>query len=214
MAPMTKALLTRVRTEVEALRSDPKHREYMAARARADAFLIRARLRGLDLEAEGGLVFFGGKGPKFVGPGSFRFGERCRFRAGLMPSRVATGAGGKVVFGNRSGFNYGLELHASELVEIGDELTGGALVTIYDTHFHPIEEGTPTKVAPVRIGRNVWLGHACTILPGVTIGDHAVVGSGAVVSRDVPPRTLVAGNPAKPVRELEASDGWWRFEKY
>jgi acetyltransferase-like isoleucine patch superfamily enzyme len=210
---VTSALLTRTRTEILALRSE-KHREYMAARARADAFLLRARLRGLDLEAGGGLVFFGGKGPKFVGPGSFRFGERCRFRAGLIPSRVVAEADGRFVMGSRSGFNYGIDIHASELVEIGDELTGGVLITISDTDFHPIEEGTPTKVAPVRIGRNVWLGHACTILPGVTIGDHAVVGAGAVVSGDVPPLTLVAGNPAKPVRELDSSPGWWRFEKY
>jgi acetyltransferase-like isoleucine patch superfamily enzyme len=209
---MLNALTARARTEMEALRSDA-HREYIAARARADAYVRLARLRGLDLETGQGLVFLAGRGPKFVGPGSFRLGERCRFRAGLMPSRVATGKGGRVVIGNRAGFNYGLELHASELVEIGPELTGGAMVTIYDTNFHPIEETTPTKVAPVRIGRNVWLGHHCTILPGVTIGDHAVIGSGAVVSRDVPPRTLMAGNPAKPVRELVAAPDWWRFDK-
>jgi acetyltransferase-like isoleucine patch superfamily enzyme len=214
MAPMTKTLLARMRTEVEAMRSDAKHREYMAARARADAFLIRARLRGLDLETEGGLVFLGGRGPKFVGPGSFRLGERCRFRTGMVASRVETTATGTFFMGGRSGFNYGLDIYASELVEIAGELTSGAMITISDTEFHPVEEGVPTRVAPVRIGRNVWLGHGTTILPGVTIGDHAVVGSGSVVGSDVPSRTLVAGNPAKPVRELDASDAWWRFEKY
>lgn len=207
---MTNPLLARARAEISALQTG-SHREYLAARARADAFLALARIRGLDFESGEGLVFLAGRGPKFVGPGEFRLGERCRFRAGLMPSRVATGEGGRVVCGNRSGFNYGLELYASELVEIGDEVTVGAMVTIYDTNFHPIEEGIPTKVAPVRIGRNVWLGHACTILPGVTIGDHAVIGSGAVVSRDVPEKTLMAGNPAKPVRELKAGPDWWRF---
>jgi acetyltransferase-like isoleucine patch superfamily enzyme len=205
-----KGLVGRARTELDAMRSE-KHREYIAARARADAYLRLARIRGVDLETEGGLVFLAGRGPKFVGRGSFRLGERCRFRAGLAPSRIATGANGRFVMGSRAGFNYGLEIFAEELVEIGPDVTAGALVTIYDTNFHPLEEGTPTKVAPVRIGRNVWLGHACTILPGVTIGDHAVVGSGAVVSRDVPERTLMAGNPAKPVRELTAGTEWWRF---
>lgn len=54
---------------------------------------------------------------------------------------------------------------------------------------------------PVRIGRNVWIGGAAIILPGVTIGDDAVVGAGAVVTRDVPPGVTVVGNPARPVRK-------------
>ncbi len=207
-------LLDRLRTEVEAMRTDPKHREYMFARARADTLVPLARLRGADLEVGGGLVFFAGPGPKFEGAGSFRFGERCRFRAGLVPSRIRADAGASVVFGNRSGFNYGLDIHASELVEIGDELTGGAMVRITDTEPCALDEETPARTAPVRIGRNVWLGYGCRILPGVTIGDSAVIGSKSVVSEDVPPRTLAAGNPARPVRELEASDTWWRFEKY
>jgi maltose O-acetyltransferase len=50
---------------------------------------------------------------------------------------------------------------------------------------------------PVRIGRNAWIGGGAIILPGVTIGDDAVVGAGSVVTRDVPAGTTVFGNPAR-----------------
>ena len=51
---------------------------------------------------------------------------------------------------------------------------------------------------PVTIGRNVWIGAAAIILPGVTVGDDAVIGAGSVVTRDVPPGATVMGNPARP----------------
>ena len=57
------------------------------------------------------------------------------------------------------------------------------------------------RAKAVTIGHDTWLGHGSTVLPGVTVGDGAVVGAGAVVSKDVAPYTIVAGVPAKPIRE-------------
>ena len=52
---------------------------------------------------------------------------------------------------------------------------------------------------PIAIGRNVWIGGAAILLPGITVGDDAIIGAGAVLTRDVPPGATVAGNPARPV---------------
>lgn len=55
---------------------------------------------------------------------------------------------------------------------------------------------------PVHIGKNVWIGSNSTVLPGITIGENAVVGAGSVVTKDVPPMTVVAGNPARIIKEI------------
>lgn len=55
---------------------------------------------------------------------------------------------------------------------------------------------------PIRIGRNAWIGAAATILPGVVVGENAIVAAGAVVSKDVPDNTIVAGVPAKMIRRI------------
>ena len=65
----------------------------------------------------------------------------------------------------------------------------------------------PRKIMPTRIGNGVWIMPAVIITPGVTIGDEAVIATGSVVTKDVPPRTLVAGVPAKVVKDLNESLG-------
>ncbi|MFC3549916.1 sugar O-acetyltransferase [Lysobacter cavernae] len=85
-------------------------------------------------------------------------------------------------------------------VEIGDGTQIGPAVQIY-TADHPRDpalrrEGWESG-KPVRIGRNVWIGGGAIILPGVTIGDDALVGAGSVVTRDVPAGATVIGNPAR-----------------
>ncbi|MDE7192107.1 MAG: sugar O-acetyltransferase, partial [Clostridia bacterium] len=57
--------------------------------------------------------------------------------------------------------------------------------------------------APVKIGNNVWIGAHATILSGVTIGDNAIIAAGAVVTKDVPQNTVVAGVPAKIIKKIE-----------
>jgi maltose O-acetyltransferase len=69
---------------------------------------------------------------------------------------------------------------------------------------HPQERCAGTEYGkPVTIGDNVWLGGRCVIVPGVTIGDNVVVAAGAVVVKDVPPNTVVGGNPARVIKEIQ-----------
>ena len=61
----------------------------------------------------------------------------------------------------------------------------------------------PRQVKPVKIGKGVWIAPAVIILPGVSIGDESVIGTGSVVTKDVPPRTVVAGVPAKIIKTID-----------
>ena len=89
-------------------------------------------------------------------------------------------------------------------IRIGDNCLIGPEVGIY-TAGHRLEpEGRTLDVygLPTTIGNDVWIGGHSTILPGVTIGDGAVIAAGSVVTKDVAPRTLVGGNPAKKIKEI------------
>lgn len=57
--------------------------------------------------------------------------------------------------------------------------------------------------SPIKIGERVWIGANATVLPGVTIGDNAVIGAGSIVTRDVPENTVVTGNPARIKKRIE-----------
>lgn len=67
---------------------------------------------------------------------------------------------------------------------------------------HDLYERQVITCKPVNIGKNVWIGAGATILPGVTIGDNAVVGAASVVTKDVEANTIVAGNPAKLIKVI------------
>jgi maltose O-acetyltransferase len=68
---------------------------------------------------------------------------------------------------------------------------------------HPLQAHFPAMAAPVLLERGAFLGAGCLVLPGVRVGTRAFVAAGAVVTRDVPPATVVAGVPARPIRSLE-----------
>ncbi|GAB2653287.1 hypothetical protein GCM10027169_17580 [Gordonia jinhuaensis] len=105
----------------------------------------------------------------------------------------------RISIGDRTFVNRRTEIFCVDSVSIGSDCAISWDVVISDTDYHCIV-GSPS-VAPVTIGNKVWIGARAVILKGVTIGDGAVVAAGSVVAKDVPAKTLVAGNPARPVRD-------------
>lgn len=88
-------------------------------------------------------------------------------------------------------------------ITIGDDAFIGPRVNLITENHGLSPELRRTLVSnPIVIGNNVWIGAAATVLPGVTIGDNAVIGANSVVTRDVPPNTVVAGNPAKKIKSI------------
>ena len=87
-------------------------------------------------------------------------------------------------------------------IEIGDNSLLAAYSKIISNDHDPYDLPTITCL-PVKIGKYVWIGAGAIILKGVTIGDHAIVGGGSVVNKDVPPYAIVVGNPAKIVKYLD-----------
>jgi acetyltransferase-like isoleucine patch superfamily enzyme len=89
-------------------------------------------------------------------------------------------------------------------LDIGDDVMIGPNVSLI-TAGHPLEPSrrrAATIGRPIVIGKNVWIAAGATIIGGVTVGENAVVAAGSVVTRDVPPNTLVGGNPARVIRSI------------
>lgn len=106
---------------------------------------------------------------------------------------------GRAVF-----IGYGCTFTGHGAIDIADDVMIAQRVNLI-TAGHPVEPGNRRAyitAEPITIDRNVWIGAAATILPGVTVGAGAVVAAGAVVTHDVLPATLVAGVPAAVIREL------------
>lgn len=108
---------------------------------------------------------------------------------------------GRLRFGDRVFVNVGSTIIAVESIEVGSDVAFANDVYVMDSDSHGVE-GRPHRQAAVVIGDGCWIGARAMILPGVTIGKRVLVAAGAVVTRDVPDDCLVAGNPARVVRQL------------
>lgn len=97
---------------------------------------------------------------------------------------------------------------AEDRIIIGNRVTIGANCTISDTDFHPLDplerrrNPLAGRTSPVNIEDDVFIGMECLILKGVTIGTGSVIGAGSVVTHDIPPSVIAAGNPAQVIRQL------------
>ena len=121
---------------------------------------------------------------------------------GLFPP-FYTDCGKNIHLGKGVFINAGCKFQDQGGIWIGD----GALIghnTVLATLNHGLlpEERHDLIPRPIRIGKNVWIGSNSTILPGVTIGDNAVIGAGSVVTKDIPENMIAVGCPAKVIRSI------------
>jgi acetyltransferase-like isoleucine patch superfamily enzyme len=165
---------------------------------------------------------FEGKGPLFLG----KRWPKCRY----MPSQIRMFQDSTLSMLGLLNFHTGLSVsvhpgahlclgsgrHNTHVtidcfqeIIIGENGGLGRYSSVRDSDNHYLS-GSKAITAPVRIGNHVWVGINVTILKGVTIGDGAVIGAGSVVSRDIPARCLVAGNPPKVVRH----DVEWSWNQF
>lgn len=140
-----------------------------------------------------------GKGEIVVGDDVSILGK-CSFK---FAARYANPP--RFIMGDHSGIGHLCMFTVGKEIRIGNHCRIASGVIMFDASGHPMDpasrmRGDPASsddVKPIRIGDNVWIGRGAAIFPGVTIGDNSVIAAHAVVIADVPPDTIVAGNPAR-----------------
>lgn len=121
----------------------------------------------------------------------------------LIPPFYTTG-GENLRVGRNVFINQNCTLYDLGGIDIADDVMIGPNVNLV-TSSHPIapdQRRAGVTAAPIVIERNVWIAAGATIIGGVTVGENSVVAAGAVVTHDVPPNTLVGGNPARVIRSI------------
>jgi acetyltransferase-like isoleucine patch superfamily enzyme len=131
--------------------------------------------------------------------------------------------GGEIKIGEWCYIGEGSRIWSAALIEIGDRVLISHSANIFDSLTHPLqaaarheqvrqifEQGHPLKVtldeSPIKICNDAWIGAGAMVLRGVTVGEGGIVAAGAVVTKNVPPYSIVAGNPAVVVRELSPDE--------
>ncbi|MBL8315085.1 MAG: acyltransferase [Rubrivivax sp.] len=155
----------------------------------------------------------------------FRINAPCSLRIGdhsIVETRLTVECeNAQIEIGNRSFVGLGYISCASSIV-IGDDVMIAWGSAIFDHGSHALrfserandvknwlgrhKDWTKVTMAPVQICNKAWVGYGSIILPGVCIGEGAVVGAGSVVTRDVPPWSVAVGNPARVIRELPQNE--------
>ncbi len=153
-------------------------------------------------------------------PGGVKYGRGASTYLGTM---FDVGPRGRVELGEYA-LVHGARIIADAEVIIGDYALISWNVVFMDTYRLPLDlrkrreelervPARPLRLAaaqvparPIRVERNVWIGFDACVLPGVTIGEGAVVGAKSVVTQSVPPFTIVAGNPARVIRKIEQNE--------
>lgn len=140
-------------------------------------------------------------------------GENCW----IEPPLHANWGGHFVHFGKNIYANYNLTLVDDTHIYVGDYTEFGPNVVVA-TAGHPLLPELRLKGmqynAPVRIGKNCWIGAGAVIVPGITIGDNVVIGAGSIVTKDIPSNVLAVGNPCKVLRDINEHDREYYFKDH
>jgi maltose O-acetyltransferase len=170
---------------------------YAVSTALAPVFLRGATKVGARVRTVGGA-------PRLVNYGTMTIGDDTRISSYVVPVELCTAEGAELIIGNGVHINYGVSVGATKSVRIGDRVRLGPYTRIVDSDFHDVyNRAVAAEPKPVTIDEDAWVGMHCVILPGVHIGKAAVIGSGAVVTKDVPAYAVVGGIPAKVLRMLD-----------
>lgn len=150
---------------------------------------------------------------KLIGEQFISIGKNCKFNDGIFLTvweQIDKKRGNTVIeIGNNCNFGAYNHITAINSIKIGDNCLTGKWVTITDNS-HGTTDISELQIPPLNrkvtskgkviIGTNVWIGDKATILPGVTIGNGAVIAANSVITKDVPPMTVWGGNPAKKIK--------------
>ncbi len=165
-----------------------------------------------------------GRGVRIGGPirvkvspgGTVRIGDGVRFLSGFYNNPVGSECVNSIFVGPRATLQIGdgagisaCSIVCMESITIGPRTYIGGGARIFDTDFHSLDpqvrvhgDDDQVRTAPVVIGAECFIGGYSMVLKGVRIGDQAVIGAAAVVAREVPPRQIWGGNPAKFIKDL------------
>lgn len=138
-----------------------------------------------------------------VNSANIKIGSNC-----LLQDRVYLRAGidGHIVINDGAALNSFVQMYGHGGIDIGKDTQVGPNSVITTTGHDYLSSDLDSDFAAITIGERVWIGANCTIIGGVHIGDHAVIGAGAVVTNDIPSRCVAVGVPARVIRSFDASE--------
>lgn len=179
-------------------------------------FLFDQMIR-YDCNKIGRRIVFQGTYPLIINKGYIELGDNVTFvgRNNLIVGFNVPGIEEpKLIIGSNVTIGYMNEINVACKVHIGDNVIMATGVKVFDNNSHPVSyEKRMSRLpmdkddlGPVRLEDGVWIGIDAIILKGVTIGKGSVVAAGAVVTKDVPENVIVAGNPARIIREVRIAD--------
>ena len=149
-------------------------------------------------------------------------GDKCAISIGCncdIDATISAHQNSRITIGDCTTIRYNSVVGAVDKIQIGSHVIISNNVHIYDNNNHPTDPKTRWEMCetgfysekwnwkysehrPIKIEDNVWIGERCTILKGVVIGEGSIIGCDSVVTHNIPPYTIAAGNPAKVVKKL------------